>query len=465
MKIQFLLAFLFLSVAVVHAAEDELDLQTFVFQVSEANPAIQAAQSRHSALQNRIKPAASLDDPFIAAGIDEVPFGEHRAQVFRYQVSQAIPFPGRLSAREAIAKHRAEFAEQGTETLRRELTVIATQYFYRAHYIDEAITLNRELRRLVDSSVLSAKANYQSGGTDHHDWLLGKIEAANLDVEHSKLSREQNSIRALMNELRGRSPDELIGRMVFRPPASANDAENIDIKNQPELKALDYQYEQAESEYKLAQLAYYPDFVVQAMAMEPNGGGMDAAAASWGVMVGVNVPLYFSRKQSKLAAAAQDEQRAVEMDRRYLTNKLNTEIVNAKQQLASAKDVVRLYESDVIPATELALSDAKSAYAAQRLELKRYLDILKIYQTQKLELVAAHADIELARIRLKELLSSPPLMKIAPSRPSLFGGGDMGAAMEGSDPASMGGGMTAGKNVEKNSSAPTSSGSSSMGGM
>jgi outer membrane protein TolC len=361
MKIQLLMVFVLLSVPVTHAAEDELDLQTFLSQVSEANPAIQAAQSRHSALQNRIKPAASLDDPFIAAGIDEVPFGEHRAEVFRYQVSQAIPFPGKLSAREAIAKHRAEFAEQGTETLRRELTVIATQYFYKAHYVDEAIALNRELRRLVDSSVLSAKANYQSGGTDHHDWLLGKIEAANLDVEHSKLIRERNSIRALMNELRGHAPDEQIGRILVQFSAGTGVDENVDLKNQPELKALDYQYEQAESEYKLAKLAYYPDFVVQAMAMEPNGGGMGAEPSNWGVMVGVNVPLYFSRKQSKLAAAAQDEQRAVEMDRRYLTNKLNTEVVNARQQLASAKDVVRLYESDVIPATELAHSDAKSA--------------------------------------------------------------------------------------------------------
>jgi len=466
MKIQFLMVFVLLSVPVAHAAEDELDLQTFLSQVSEANPAIQAAQSRHSALQNRIKPAASLDDPFIAAGIDEVPFGEHRAEVFRYQVSQAIPFPGKLSAREAIAKHRAEFAEQGTETLRRELTVIATQYFYKAHYVNEAIALNRELRRLVDSSVLSAKANYQSGGTDHHDWLLGKIEAANLDVEHSKLIRERNSIRALMNELRGHAPDEQVGRILVQFSAGTGVDENVDLKNQPELKALDYQYEQAESEYKLAKLAYYPDFVVQVMAMEPNGSmGMDAEPSNWGVMVGVNVPLYFSSKQSKLAAAAQDEQRAVEMDRRYLTNKLNTEVVNARQQLASAKDVVRLYESDVIPATELALSDAKSAYAAQRLELKRYLDTLKIYQTQKLELVAAYADMELARTRLKELLSAPPLMKIAPSRPSLFGGSDMSGGMEGSDPVSMGGGMTAGKNVKKNTSAPTSGGSSGMGGM
>lgn len=54
MKIRLLMIFIFLNVPVAHAAKDELDLQTFLSQVSEANPAIQAAQSRHSALQNRI---------------------------------------------------------------------------------------------------------------------------------------------------------------------------------------------------------------------------------------------------------------------------------------------------------------------------------------------------------------------------------------------------------------------------
>lgn len=463
MKILLVTACFFLSIPAAYAVEGELDLDTFLSQVSASNPALQAAQNRRSALENRIKPAASLDDPFIAAGIDEVPFGEYRAQIFRYQISQAIPFPGKLDARESIAKHKAEFAGQGTETLRRELTVIATQLFYKAHYIDDAIALNRELRRLVDTSVQSAKAKYQAGDPNHHDWLLGKIEIANLDVEHHRLIRERNSIHVLMNELRSRAPDEVIEPMVVSFTKNTPVDNGVDVKNQPELKALDHQFEQAQNESRLAKLAYYPDFVVQAMAMEPNGG-MGDEKSNWGIMVGVNVPLYFARKQSKLAAAAEDEQRAVEMDRRYLLNKLNTEIVNARQQLASAKDVVHLYESEVIPATELAVSAAQSAYAGQRMELKRYLDILKVYKTQKLELVAALTDIELARTRIRELLS-PPLMKIAPNRPSLFGGGDMGGAMESSDPVTMGGGMAVGKNVKKNTSAPASGVASGMGGM
>lgn len=465
MKIPLLMVCILLGIPSTHAAENELDLETFVAQVSESNPAIQAAESRHSAQVNRIKPAASLDDPFIAAGIDEIPFGEYRAQLFRYQISQAFPFPGKLSAKESIAKLKADFAGQGTATLRRELTVIATQVLYKAHYIDEAITLNRELRNLIATSVDSAKAKYVTGDPTHHDWLLGKIEMASLDVEHSKLIRERNSIRVLMNELRNREPIGAIEKVVVKFTDDTSDDQILDLKNQPELLALNYQHEQAESEYKLAKLAYYPDFVVQAMAMEPNQGGMGDEKANWGIMVGVNIPLYFSQKQSELAAAAKHEQRAVELDRRYLINKLNTEVTNAKQQLATARDVVRLYESEVIPATKLAVSAAQSAYVAQRMEFNKYLDILKVDKIQRLEFIAALTDIELAKIRIVELLSSPPLMKLAPARPSLFGGGYMGGEMQSSEPVSLGGGMSVGNNVKKDTNVSGSNESSGMGGM
>lgn len=453
-----------------YAGDESLDLKTFLEQISNGNPAIQAARSRYSALENRIKPAATLEDPFIAAGIDEVPFGEHRAVEYRYQISQAFPFPGKLDAREQIARSKAEVADQDAETLRRELTVAATQYFYKAHYLEEALALNRELRRLVETSVESAKARYRSGEPEHHDWLLGKIELANLDVEYNRLASEQRSIHVLMNELRGIQPDAPVERIVARFESDAAVGAPADLEAQPELRALESQLNRAESESKLAKLGYYPDFVVQVMAMEPNNGGMNGGMeeekGNWGVMVGVNLPLYAYRKQAKLAAAAEDEKHAVAMERQYLLNRLNTEIFNAQQQFMLARNVVRLYEREVMPVTELALANAKVAYTSQRIPLSQYVDVLKVYRTQKLELVAALTDIELAKTRVRELLSSPPLMKIAPNRPTLFGAGGMSdGGMSSPDPVSMGGGLTAPKNVKNTAGSTESGGSTGMGGM
>lgn len=466
----FLIPLLFLSLFKAIPALSEqnaLTLDEFLVQVDTSNPGLSTAQEYNKALQHRIKPAGTLDDPFIAFGVDEIPYGEQSPQAYRYQISQSLPFPGKLSTREKIAALKAEAAEQETATQRRELKVIATQFFYRVFYNAHAIDLNLQLQTVVRSAMQSAKARYEAGGTEHHDWLLAKMELATLAVEQEKLKREKLWLRTSMNELRGYPPEtELYISAIDFPDTAVPTLVSTDFNDQPELAALGVQAQQAASEYKLAKLSYYPDFVVQVMAMEPrNMGEMGAEESNWGVMVGMNVPLYFGRKQSNLVAAARHEQQAAVMDKVYLSNKLNSELVSAKQALLSAHDLVRVYETDVLPNTRLALANAQSAYQARRTELSQYLALEKIRAIQQLELVAARIDVELAKTRLNELLSSPPILRLAPSRPTVFGAGNMGDAMPASDTVNMGGGMSPPKNTGKKSSVIDQGGNSGMGGM
>jgi outer membrane protein TolC len=450
----------------VFAASTSLTLNELLTQVESSNPGLSAATEYNKALQNRIEPAGLPDDPFIAFGMDEIPYGEQSPQAYRYQISQSLPFPGKLSTREKIASLKAKAAEQETATRRREIKVISIQFFYRAFYNSHAIDLNLRLQSVVRSAMQSAKARYEAGGTEHHDWLLAKMELATLAVEQEKLKREQVWLHTSLNELRGYPVETPFHISAMDFPRVPEPIIDVDFNSQPELATLDAQVEQAASEYKLAKLSYYPDFVVQVMAMEPrNMGEMDNEKSNWGVMVGMNVPLYFGRKQSNLAAAARHEQKAAAMDKLYLNNKLKSELVNASQSLASAHDLVRVYETDVLPSTQLALENAQSAYRTQRIALSQYLALEKVHAIQRLELVAARIDVELAKTRLNELLSSPPLLRLAPSRPTVFGAGNMGDSMSVSDTVNMGGGMATPTNPGKKSLQTDQGGKSGMGGM
>lgn len=456
------------SFASVHAVASSttLTLNELLEQVDSSNPGLSAAREYNKALQNRIAPAGLPDDPFIAFGMDEIPYGEQSPQAYRYQISQSLPFPGKLSTREKIASLRAEASEQETATQRRELKVTSIQFFYRSFYNSHAIDLNLQLQRVVRSAMQSAKARYEAGGTEHHDWLLAKMELATLAIEQEKLKREQVWLHTSLNELRGYPAETQFQINTMDFPRVPEPIIDVNFNSQPELATLDAQVEQAAAEYKLAKLSYYPDFVVQAMAMEPRAmGEMENEQSNWGVMVGMNVPLYFGRKQSKLAAAARHEQQAAAMDKLYLNNKLKTELVNASQSLASAQDLLRVYETDVLPSTQLALENAQSAYRTRRMALSQYLALEKIHAIQKLELVAARIDVELAKTRLNELLSSPPLLKLAPSRPTVFGAGNMGDGMSVSDTVNMGGGMSTPNNSAKKSLPTDQGGNSGMGGM
>lgn len=458
-----LLTFLFAS-----ANANTLSFSEFLVQVRTANPSIEAAKLRAMALKHKIKPNATWDDPFIAAGIDERPFDGGEGEVRRYQISQTIPFPGKIRAREEIAEKVAEASEYDALTRGRQIEVIATQAFLQAGFNKEAIRLNQNIQKIIEETTASAKARYKTGGSTHHEWLLAKLELSVLKVEALRLERTRASLNALLNELRNLPPETLIEIDHAGPIQHEVDPSKIlsNITDQPELKAWSSQNSSANSELKLVKLSYAPDFVIQGMAMEPTMKDSEMKS-NWGVMVGITVPLFFWRKQSELVSAAEKDRLASIAEYHGLQNRLNTELTDAKQQLKTSIDVVKLYKNDVIPLTEIAVRNARSGYAAKTLPLGQLLEALKSQKTQELELLAAQYDVIVSKTRIEELLSSPPVTRFAPSRPTLFGSSmeQMGGAggMDSSPTINMGQGMSGPTRKTTPSGDQPSSGG--MGGM
>lgn len=460
---------LFTFVSFASANANTLSFSEFLVQVRTANPSIEAAKLRAMALKHKIKPNATWDDPFIAAGIDEKPFDGGEGEVRRYQISQTIPFPGKIEAKKEIAEKFAEASEFDAITRTRQVEIIATQAYLQAGYNKEAIRLNKNIQKIIQDTTASAKARYKTGDSTHHEWLLAKIELSILKVEALRLERTWIALMALLNELRNLPPETSLEIDHEGPLQIEIDPLKIvsNMADQPELKSWDYQTKMANSELKLIKLSYAPDFVIQGMAMEPTMGGSEMKS-NWGVMVGITVPLFFWRKQSELVAAAENDRLASIAEFQNLQNRLNTELTDAKQQLKTSIDVVKLYKNDVIPLTEIAVRNARSGYAAKTLPLGQFLEALKSQKTQELELLAAQYDVIVAKTRIEELLSSPPVTRFAPSRPTLFGSGNMGqmggaGGMDSSPTINMGQGMSG--PTRKTAPSGDQSSSSGMGGM
>lgn len=442
-------------------ASDSLTLPDYLSEVKANYPSLAAARTRAESRERRISPAGAWDDPFFAMGIDQIPTkGMDTTSVWRYQLSQTIPFPGKRGSKGRAAEERANEAKADAESLERELALIATQLYFRSYYVAAAIETNESLRKVLEGTIVSNQARYKTGGSGHHEWLLARAELAVLSVEKLRLQREQKVFHARMNEMRGRPVDAKIGKL--SPSFSERKQIEANMRGQPELKSFDASVAAAGAEATAAKLAYAPDFVVQGMLMKPKAmpaAGMTAMPANWGFMVGVNVPLFFAWKQAPLVSAARLDREAAALERQSLENRLNTEVVDAKEQLRTAQNIVELYRNSVIPSTKIAAGNARSAYAAKRFPLSQYLEILKSQRTQELELLAARIDVEVAAARLENLLSAPPVARFAPSRPALFGGMD-GGMREMPEAATMGKGTIGPK---KPRSAPAESGAG--GGM
>lgn len=445
-------------------------LSEYVDEVVKANPNVMAARLTAEAARLGIDPASSWEDPFVAIGRDEIPVSGGMGYMTRYQISQTIPFPGKNSARSKIATYQAESASQDAETVLRQIKILATQIYFKAYLNQKALELNKNNRDIVTTITNSLKARYKSGASGHHEWVLSQVESSILEVEKLKLLREKKTLQALFNELRNKPSLEVIGELSFDADKliDKKSLENDFSNNQPELKSLDYFINQTKEEERLAKLSYFPDFVLQGMMMEPSPEMMEMGEKkTWGFMVGVSIPLYFWRKQNDLVQSASASRRAAEFQRQSLYNRLSAEWTDAQEQLKTSKDVVELYRSSVIPSTNLAVKNARTDYAARRLPLSSYLNTLKIQRTQEIELIAAEMDLYLAHLRAQQLLSNPPLLRLSPGRPSLFGIGEMGSSdMDNmaSDNVNMGGAMKL-PTTRKSKSQQMNNGGGSMEGM
>lgn len=430
-------------------AAEQLELENFINEVVQTNPSLQASQFRAEAFKYRVKPAGSLDDPFFGVGPDDLAFNGEGGSVIRYQVNQILPYPAKPITRGKIADARAQAADSDVETTRRQLVLFATQAFYKAYLNQEAIRLNRETQKLITALIDTAKSRYETGEGAHHEWLLAKAELGVFETEQLKLLREQKALHALLNELRNQDPSTSVGSLKpgFSKPNSAKlPDETASLINQPERKALGQLADAAQLEKKLAKMGYIPDFMIQPMFAQRQG--MDEPS-SWGLMLGMNLPVFGYRKQANLIKAAEKERMVALSSQKSIENKLKTEIVEARQQYQTAQDIVKLYGGTVIPQTRLALQSAQANYATGTVAAGSVLNLARIRLTQELELLLAKVDLEVAQLRIKELLSSPPIERFAPSTPTLFftepmgkmgGGGRM--PMPSSSGAGMGRGMS-----------------------
>ncbi len=438
-KVRFGTALLVVALVSRSASGEDLSVEDFVAQVVQSNPTLGAAQARAMALGFRVAPARTLDDPFFAMGPDDVVMNGG-GRMLRYQINQTLPLPAKLESRGRRAHAQASAAAQDAETTRRQLVVFATQAFFSAYFNQQAIELNTQTRDLLLPQIEASRSRYMTGRSGHHEWLLAKTQLGILETDRLRLRRDASALDAVLNELRSREPDSPVGALVARFEPNEALAAPASIAAQPEALALAELADVAQEEANLARLAYYPDLMVQGMVSDRDAMN---ERSTWGVMVGINLPIFSYRKQANLVRAAEQERSVALAEKRAIENRLRAELKEAEVAHRSAQDIVRLYESTVIPETKLALASVQEAYTAGMAPLTSLLNLAMIRLAQDLELLAARIDVELAQLRRRELLSQPPLKRFAPSAPMVFATESMGGAATMSGRAGMSGGGSA----------------------
>jgi outer membrane protein TolC len=303
-KAAFFLIMLFLIFsASAYAQETELDLDTLVKSALERNPNIKSLEDAVRASKFRIRPAGALPDPVIGFGVKNMGLtrwtvGEEIMSEVGVNVSQMIPFPGKLSLRTKIASTQAQRSEEDLKSARLELVRQIKELYARLFYYQRSIELLHQKKGVLEKALKLAELKYSVGTGAQPDIFRAKVEISGIDEMLLNMGQMTRTTTANISSLLAEPPDSPLGRPKEIPyqelTTDLGSLQSAAQDKSPLLKTAQLMIEEGETEVRMARKEYYPNFMVQV------GKGFKGALPDmYEVMVGGD-PLYAKRKQANL---------------------------------------------------------------------------------------------------------------------------------------------------------------------
>lgn len=363
------------------------------------NPNLAEMQARYDALAEIPSQVGALPDPMVNLNAMNFPtdtYDRFQEPMTQLQIgfSQEIPFPGKLDLKEEAAEYDAQAAGHSVDEIRLQLVKNVKSKWWQLYYLDRALETVELNQSLLRQFITVAKTKYETGMGLQQDVLLSQLELSKLMDQDIQLQAMRRNQAIQLNILMGRlASNELIlpGQVSKEMPSLVGEDE-LYLKAElvrPLLRQMEVQVDAAQSRLDLAKRDYYPDFKLGMTYGDRTGdnplprGGARSDFVS--VMVGVKIPLYAGRKQSKAVSQKNSElqkNRYALLDERGVVmgaiSSAVTDYHRAKQQLS-------LFGSGIVPQAQQTLESMLAGYQVSEvdfLNLVRSQIILFNYQLQ-----------------------------------------------------------------------------------
>ena len=344
--------------------------------VLESNPGLAADEAAAAAAAYRVDAAGVLDDPTIRYRVAPDTIGDGRGARQWVQFAQTVPWPGTLSARRDVARHRARTQAASVEEKRLQLVAAAKKAHAEWWFVQLALQVNDRTRSLLDELLATARSRYVAGRAQQQEVLRADAKLVELNVERLRLAAEQLALQARINAMLNRNPEQALPdagppRLQRELPDPTVLAEAA-LSQHPELRRFGAQLAGRRSEVKLAEKDFLPNFSL--------GVGYNSLLddvdrrPTLGVIL--NIPLNRSRRRANLSSARAEVSSAelALLDRR---SELLAGVTATSARVAQTADTAKLIEDDYMP---LARSLLQASLADYRSGTDGFLNVISAQQ-------------------------------------------------------------------------------------
>ena len=333
------------------------------------NPDLASQQFRASSRQELVASAGALDDPRVNYAIapgsigDSIPskFGDALRVRQNIQLSQTIPWPGKLDLRTERMAADAEAARHNVVVTRVELVAEARSVWAQWWYIHAALEINQELQQLVAEQIEVTETRYANGIGLQQDLVNIQSFDVRLQHQHLVLEQQQRRLQTHLNYLLDQpAPTPLLPpapelNMPTIPPKAL--LEDWLLQTQPELLELQAQSQVARLNQRLTEKEDYPDMQFSVGYNEL----WNEAPLRLQVGVSVNIPLDFGKRAARKSAAELEfhsAQMAIASKRSELLAALESQISIYDQAVHG----VQLIETQLLPSSRQLVNASLANY-------------------------------------------------------------------------------------------------------
>ena len=243
-----------------------LNAEAVVEQVLARNPTLAQMSAAWQAASARYPQVTSLDDPNFGFTMAPASIGSNAVDFgYRVEVSQRLPFPGKLNLRGENALAEASAADRDVADVRLQLIESARNAFYDYYLVhrslvvnEENLTLLKRARKSAEDRIRTAKANRQE--VLQIDVELGRQRERGLTLERMKkvTAARINTLMHLPPNMPLPPPPE---KIAFAPPLPPIEVlTSLAVAQRPDLQAISDRIVAEQAMLALAVREYCPDF-------------------------------------------------------------------------------------------------------------------------------------------------------------------------------------------------------------
>lgn len=389
------------------AQETSVRLEGLVRTGLERNPRLKALAHGADAQKSRIVPEGTLPDPVLSfgvknMGIDRWTVGEEVMSGVGVSVSQAVPFPGKLRLKGEMATQRALQADERVRAAKLSLVREIKDLYAKYYYYRKSQDILAKKKEILENALKTAESKYSVGSAPQSDIFKAQVEISGIEEMLLTMAGMIRVTQSNLNALLDFAPDNPLGTPEEIPLAALSlDLETLKneaYKNSPALRTSELMIKENSLGVEMSKKEFYPNFMVLA-GKEFKGALPDM----YEVMIGVEIPLFYKKKQANLLEESVSRLSGARQDLNAMKNDVNAMLAESFIMAKTAENLIKLYKEKIIPQSALALESSLANYQTNKTDFLMVLSAINGLVSTQIDYVKNLTSLWSAAAKIEEL--------------------------------------------------------------